>query len=459
MSKKEFAASRRQLLQAAGGVAAAAHLPKPLRAGVHVQGSDEIRVALVGCGGRGSGAAVNAVSVQRGPVKLVAMADVFEDRLNDSYKNLSGSITSRMDIPPERRFLGFDAYKRAMDTLRPGDVVILTTPPGFRWVHYEYAIQKKLNVFMEKPVSVDGPSSRKMLELNEKAISAGLKVGVGLMSRHTVGMQELAQRIREGAIGEIMLMRGYRMHGPAASSQSVPKPDGMSHLEYQIRRFHSFLWASGGCYSDFYIHHIDHLCWMKGALPVRAQGVGGRHYRVNPEGLPFVDQNFDSYAVEYTFGDGSKFFFEGRCMNGAHGIYSSYVHGTKGLGVVARAGDFGGPQAIHSNQILAPESLVWQSTDRSNPYQNEWEVLVGKIRDNEPHNEVKTGVETCLVTNMGRMAAHTGQEITFEQMLNCEHEFGPTVAELTSDSPSPLMPGADGRYPIPQPGILKDREY
>jgi predicted dehydrogenase len=451
--------TRRQFLAASGGLAAASLLPSVSKGGFHSQSNEEIRVALVGCGGRGSGAAVNAVSVKNGPVKLVAMADVFEDRLNDSLRNLERSVKDKMDVPKDRQFLGFDAYKHAMDSLRPGDVVILTTPPGFRWVHYEYAISKRLNVFMEKPVTVDGPSSRKMLALNEKAKSAGLRVGVGLMSRHTIGMQELAKRIQDGELGEILLMRGYRMHGPAASSQSTMKPEGMTDLEYQIRRFHSFLWASGGCYADFYIHHIDHLIWMKGALPIKAQGVGGRHYKENREGKVFVDQNFDAYAVEYTFGDGSKFFFEGRCIEGAAGIYSSYVHGTKGVGVVARSGDFGGPQAIYAGQNLAPEAMKWQSTDRSNPYQNEWEVLINKIRAGEPHNEVETGVSTCIATNMGRMAAHTGQEITYEQMLNCSHEFGVGVDRLTYASDSPLMPQFDGKYPVPEPGIKKDREY
>lgn len=451
--------SRRKFLQATTGFVAASLLPDLSRLGVHPGGNDEIRVAVVGCGGRGSGAAVNAVSVQNGPVKLVAMADVFPDRLEASYANLQESIKEKMDVPMERRFLGFDAYKHAMDALRPGDVVILTTPPAFRWVHFQYAIEKRLNVFMEKPVCVDGPSSRKMLELNDAAQAAGLKVAVGLMSRHTIGMQELEKRIRDGALGEILLMRGYRMHGPAASFQSLPKPIGMSHLEYQIRRFHSFMWASGGCFADFYIHHIDHLCWMRGALPVSAQGLGGRHFKRNREGVPFVDQNFDAYAVEYTFAAGDKFLFEGRCMEGAAGIYASYVHGTKGCAVVARSGDFGGPQAIYKGQKMEPSALLWESTDTSNPYQNEWEVLIDKIRAGEPHNELKKGVETCVVTNMGRMAAHTGQVVTYDQMLNCPHEFAPGVDQLNYASPAPLQPLPDGSYPVPAPGLQQDREF
>lgn len=459
MANKTTNPSRREVLLSSASIAAAALLPSWSRAGYHTQSDDTIQVALVGCGGRGSGAAYNAVSVKNGPVKLVAMADVFKDRLDSSYTYLQDEVKDKMDVPPDRRFVGFDAYKHAMDVLRPGDVVILTTPPGFRWVHYKYAIEKKLNVFMEKPICVDGPSSRKMLELNALAEKANLKVGVGLMSRHTIGMQELADRIRNGELGEIMYMRGYRMHGPAASSQSTEKPAEMSHLEYQIRRFHSFLWASGGCYADFYIHHIDHLCWMRGGLPIKAQGLGGRHYKSNGANKKFVDQNFDAYAVEYTFDDGDKFFFEGRCMDGAAGIYSSYVHGTKGMAVVARNGDFGGPQAIYKGHNIEPSALVWQSTDKSNPYQNEWEVLIDKIRANQHHNEVKTGVETCVVTNMGRMAAHTGQEVTYDQMLNCQHDFAPGIESFKTDSPSPLMPQADGSYPMPMPGINKDREF
>ena len=456
---KTNAPSRREFLQATGGLAASSMLGGIPLPNVHPGGSDLIQVALVGCGGRGSGAAVNAVSTKSGPIKLVAMADAFQDRLSSSFNNLKGSIGDKMDVPDERKFIGFDAYKHAMDCLRPGDVVILTTPPAFRWVHFTYAISKGLNVFMEKPVSVDGPTSRKMFKLAEEAVAKGLKCGVGLMSRHSVGMQELHDRIQRGQLGEILLMRGYRMHGPAGYFESLPKPDNMSHLEYQIRRFHSFLWASGGCFSDFYIHHIDHLSWMKNAWPVSAQALGGRHYRQDEQGHTFVDQNLDTYSVEYTFADGTKMYFDGRGVNGAEGIYSSYVHGTKGIAIAARANDCGGPQAIFHGQNTTGKP-VWQSKDNSNPYQNEWDELILAIRNNKPYNEVKRGVEASLVTSMGRMAAHTGQIITYDQILASDHEFGPNLDKLSTISDdSPLMPGADGRYPVPMPGINQKREY
>ncbi|HRF59505.1 MAG TPA: twin-arginine translocation signal domain-containing protein [Fimbriimonadaceae bacterium] len=451
--------SRRQFLKATGGVAAATALSGFGFPAVHTESSGTIKVALVGCGGRGGGAAVNALSTTSGPIQLVAMADAFADRLNGCYNNLKPSMGAKMDVPEDRRFVGYDAYRKAMDCLSPGDVVILTTPPAFRWVHFKQAIDKRLNVFMEKPVTVDGPTSRRMLLLADESIKANLKVGVGLMSRHARNLQELAKRIRNGELGEIVLMRGYRMHGPAGYSESLPKPGDVSDLEYQIRRFHSFLWASGGCFSDFYIHIIDHLAWMKNAWPISAQASGGRHYQTNGDGVPFVDQNLDTYSVEYTFGDGTKFYFDGRCQNGTHGKYSSYVHGTKGVAVASRANDCGGPSAIYRGHNMDDGKVLWQSTDSSNPYQNEWDALIDAIRNDRPFNEVKRGVDASLVTSMGRMAAHTGQVITYQQMLNCEHEFAPFLESLPEDPRAPLTPGSDGRYPAPQPGMKPNREY
>jgi predicted dehydrogenase len=452
--------SRRQFLKATGGMAAISALTGARIPAVHAASSEEIQVALVGCGGRGSGAVMDALATsKRGPIKLVAMADAYADRLERSYRGLSRFGGKQVDVPQERQFVGFDAYRKAMDCLKPGDVAIFATPPAFRWVHFQYAIQKGLNVFMEKPVTVDGPTSKRMLKLAEDSVARDLKVGVGLMSRHARALQELHQRIRNGELGEIVLMRGYRMHDPAGYFQSTPKPAGISDLDYQVRRFHSFLWSGGGAFSDFYIHLIDHLCWMKNAWPVKAQGTGGRHYKQAADGTPFVDQNFDTYSVEYTFADGSKFYFDGRCMSGAEGRYSSYVHGTKGMAIASAANDCGGPSAIYKGQSATPANLLWQSTDRSNPYRNEWDALIDAIRNDKPHNEAKRGVEASLVTSMGRMAAHTGQEITYQQMLDCEHEFAPGLDKLTKDSPAPLQSGPDGRYPVPQPGITTKREY
>jgi predicted dehydrogenase len=452
--------SRRQFLKATGTLAAASALSGVGVPAVHAASSDEIQVALVGCGGRGSGAAVNAMDTSRlGPIKVVAMADAYEDRLKGSYANLSQAGRKEFDVPADHRFLGFDAYQKAMDVLKPGDVVILTTPCAFRGVHFNYAIQKGLNVFMEKPVTVDGPTSKRMLKLADDAAAKNLKVGVGLMSRHAPHLQELQKRIQDGELGEIILMRGYRMQGPGADAVLSPKPADINDLDFQIRHFHAFLWTGGGCFSDFYIHLIDHLCWMKNDWPSKAQAVGGKHYKVDSDGRPYVDQNFDTYSVEYTFPDGSKYFFDGRNMDGTAGIYSSYVHGTKGIGIAAAGGDCGGPSSIYKGQKIEPASLQWQSTENSNPYQNEWDSLIDAIRNDKPYSEVKRGVQASLVTSMGRMAAHTGQVIGYDDMLNCPHEFAPGLEKLTHDSPAPLQPDKNGRYPVPQPGITTSREY
>ena len=457
--------SRRDFLKDSTRLAAATALAGVALPHVHAAGSDLIQVALVGCGGRGTGATVNALKTSgQGPIKLVAMADVFQERLSASLGSLSreSSVSSQVDVPPERRFLGFDAYKKAMDCLRPGDVAIFATPPAFRWVHFTYAVQKGLHVFMEKPITVDGPTSKRMFTLAEEATRKNLKVGVGLMSRHSRALQELADRVHNGEIGEIILQRGYRMHGPIGYFSSLPKPPGISELRYQVQRFHSFLWASGGNFSDFYIHIIDHLGWLKNAWPVKAQALGGRHYRQSPEGVTYVDQNLDTYSVEYTYADGSKFLFDGRCITGCWDHYASYLHGTKGSAIASASGDCGLPSRIFKTQQMRRSDMLWESkvpAGQEDPYQNEWHDLIDAIRNDKPYNELKRGVEASLVTSMGRMAAHTGQEITYEDMLNCEHEMAPGLDSLTEDSPAPLQADANGRYPVPMPGITRKREY
>jgi len=233
-------------------------------------------------------------------------------------------------------------------------------------------------------------------------------------------------------------------------------------LLWQIQRFHSFLWASGGCFSDFYVHHIDHRCWMKNAWPVKAQALGGRHYRKSGGGGTYVDQNFDSYSVEYTFADGSKFMMDGRCINGCNDIYASYAQGSKGMAIVSHHSDCGLPSSTYKGQNPERSNLLWVSkvnSDQQNPYQNEWNDLIDAIRNDKPYNEVKRGVEASLVTSMGRAAAHTGQEITFEEMLNSDHEYAPGVDKLTMDSSAPLRADSNGKYPVPEPGIKKKREF
>ena len=266
--------SRREFLQNTGRITAATTLAGLTVPRVHAAEDNTIRVALIGCGGRGTGAAADAMSVKQGPVKLVAMADVFENRLRSSLNNLKRqSMPTRSTYPRSASSSVSTAYQKGDGLPEAGRRCHLSRR---HWRSAGYIspmpFEKGLNVFMEKPLTADGPTSKRMLELAEESVAKNLKVGVGLMSRHSRALQELHQRIQDGAIGDIVTMRGYRMtgrwdrpsrrNGPASSS---------SELLWQIKRFHSFIWASGGCFNDFYIHVVDHCCWMKNAWPVKAQ--------------------------------------------------------------------------------------------------------------------------------------------------------------------------------------------
>ncbi len=448
--------SRRDALKTAGGIAVASAFAGLAIPNVHAAEDNAIRLALVGCGGRGTGAAINALAAKNGPTKLVAMADVFQDKLDNSFKTLTADDHGKqVEVSPEKQFIGFDGYKKAMDCLRPGDVVILTTPPAFRWVHFTYAIEKGLNVFMEKPVAVDGPSGQRMIKLGEEAKKKNLKIGVGLMCRHCEVRGELFKRIKDGQIGDIMLLQAYRMQGPVASEFSKPKPEGITELMYQIKRFHSFIWASGGCFSDFLIHNIDECCWMKDAWPIAAQASGGRQYRGD-----YIDQNFDHYSVEYTFADGAKLRLEGRNIPGCHQQFASNCLGTKGSAIISQQNHSPAKSRIFKGHNFVNDDVVWSAPQpEPDPYQLEWNDLLNAIRQDKPYNEVKRGAEASLVTAMGRIAAHTGKIVTFDDMLKSDLELAPDVDKLTLDSPAPVQMGKDGKYPQPQPGLKGKKEY
>ncbi|MCX6927530.1 MAG: Gfo/Idh/MocA family oxidoreductase, partial [Verrucomicrobia bacterium] len=234
-----------------------------------------------------------------------------------------------------------------------------------------------------------------------------------------------------------------------------PKPEDLSETLYQTRNFHSFLWSGGGVFSDYNIHQIDECCWMKDAWPVKAHATGGRHYRGTS-----LDQNFDNYSVEYTYPDGTKLWFTGRGENGCQAEFASYAHGTKGSAIISTSSHTPGKVRLFKGHNMTRDNMVWAFPQpEPSPYQLEWDDLIDAIRQNKPYNEVKRGAIASLVTSMGRMAAHTGQEITFEDMLNCEHEFAPDVDKFTMDSAPPVRADKDGKYPVPMPGITKKQEY
>lgn len=463
------ASTRREFLQSAGALAAVSALSQLQLPAVHAAGSDVLQVALIGCGGRGTGAAANALATTVARLKLVAMADVFSERLNRSYETLRSATTPRqqgtadswiasidpaqVDVPPDRRFLGFDAYRRAMDCLRPGDIVILTTPVAFRWPHFAYAITRGLHVFMEKPITVDGPTTRRMLALAEEASRKNLKVGVGLMCRHCEARKELLARIQSGVIGELTTLRTYRQVAPAGFVG--PRPANQSELLYQVQRYLGFFWASGGVFHDYIAHNVDECCWMKGAWPVRAQGQGARLYRGEA-----VDQNFDNYSVEYTFADGTKLFAYSRYMPGCHEEFASYALGTKGSAVISTFVHTPARCRLFKGYNVSRADLLWAAPQpEPNPYQLEWDHLVEAIVKNQPFNEVPRGAQASLVVAMGRKAVHTGQIVEYDDLLAGEEEFAPGVDQLTFESPAPLLADTAGHYPQPQPGVKRSREY
>jgi len=436
--------SRREFLQHSGRFAAASALAGLTVPAVHAGEEHTIQLAIVGSGNRGSGAVGNALSAPGGPVKLIAMADLFQDRLDRSHAALAKQFGDKIDVPPERRFIGFDAYRQAIDCLRPGDVALLTTHAAFRAVHLEYAVAKGVNVFMEKSFAADPGGIRRILKAGEAAEKKGLKVAAGLMCRHSTARQALIQRIRDGVLGDVQLIRAYRMQGGGPMG---PRKGDDSELLWQIRHSGACLWVSTGRWLDNMIHQVDECCWLKDAWPISAHGVGGR--------VPYstdCSQNLDSYSIEYTFADGSKAQVNGRFIGNCYNEFATFVHGTK------CAGQFSG--AIHAatvnlykDQRVAADNIVWQpAKETANPWQAEWNVLLDAIRNDRPHNETQRAAYSNLAGLMGRAAVHSGKIITWEEALASDFLFCPQVDSLTAESPAPVQADAQGRYPAPVPG-------
>lgn len=440
------AASRREFLRMAGRSAAATALAGAIVPHVHAAEDATIKLALIGCGGRGTGAVVDAFATSGGPIKLYAMADLFDSRLQGSLKRLGDAAPDKVDVTPERAFLGFDAYKQAIDCLSPGDVVILTTSSVFRPLHFEYAVQKGLHVFMEKSFAVDAPGTRRILQAAEESEKKNLKVGCGFMWRHSKARQEVVQRIYDGAIGDVHTLRIYRVHGPVY----CPKlPQGANELMFQLQRPVSFNWVTGGFFIDWHCHNVDQACWVKNAWPVAAQGMGGRCYAE-------AGNLFDHYSVEYTFADGAKLFAWSRHMPNCWEEYADFAHGSQGSAVIMA--NLGQPQPkIYKSQKMVKDELVWEYGQPDlNPYRAEWQILVDAIRQDTPHNEARRAGEANLATLMGRMATHTGRYVTWEEALNSNFEYIADIDHMTENTPAPLQAGPDGMYAAPQPGICKE---
>ncbi|HOX58612.1 MAG TPA: gfo/Idh/MocA family oxidoreductase [Candidatus Paceibacterota bacterium] len=436
--------SRREFLARGSAVAATSALAGVSLPWVHAAENSTIRLALIGCGGRGSGAVADAFDSSFGPVKLTVMADLFQNRLDRALQTLSEKFTDRVDVPPDRRFVGFDAYRKAIDCLRPGDVAMLTGYSAFRPMQLEYAVEKGINVFMEKSFAPDAPGLRRLLKAGEAAEKKNLKIAAGLQCRHSRNRQELVKRMRDGELGEIQLIRAYRMQPVGWLGK---KPADEKELFWQIRNFVHFIWVSGGLFAEMNIHQIDEICWIKGAWPVSAHGIGGRAAN-NTD----CSQNLDSLNIEWTFADGTKALDVVRWLPKCYEEFATFIHGTK------CAAHFSGPGHqgnvfTYKDQRCASDNIAWRAPkEEVTPWQAEWNALLEAIRKNKPHNETQRAAMSNIADLMGRAAVHTGQVITWDQMMASNFQFCPNIDQLTADSQPPIHPDAQGRYPTPVPG-------
>ncbi|MDR1962288.1 MAG: Gfo/Idh/MocA family oxidoreductase [Planctomycetaceae bacterium] len=443
MTLKNF--SRRTFLKGTGLAVGMAAGSGTLPFRVHAAEANTIKIALVGAGGRGRGAAINALSTA-GLTQLVAVADVFADRANASSEALVKQFAEqpgKVDLPAERRFSGFDAYKKAINCLDKGDVVLLATCPGFRPLHVEYAVSKGINVFMEKPFATDSPGTRRIQAAAKLADEKNIKIACGLMWRHCKAREETVARIHDGAIGQLIHLRGFRMHGPF--NPPKPKP-GQNEIEYQIRYFHGFDWAGGNVFIDYCIHNIDVACWAKGALPVSCIALGGRSV---PD---IVTQAYDTYYHEYTFPDGTHLTSHGRYRNKCFNMYSDFAHGTKGSAVLmdnlSQA-----KTRLYSDQTMLPDKQIWAFSDKEpNPYQVEHDLFFDAIRNDKPYNEGHRAAEANFAALLGRAALNSGQIVTWDQIVTSELSLCPNIDTLTFESEAPVKPNPQGGYPYAIPG-------
>jgi predicted dehydrogenase len=420
-------------------------MAKPVYAG----NDDTIKVALVGCGARGAGAAVQAIST-KGPVKLWAMADAFSDRLETCLRNMqrgfeasydrdaSGGVGERIDVPQERRFVGLDAYRKAIDS--GVDVVLLVEPPGFRPKHFEYAINAGKHVFMEKPVATDPTGVRRVLAAAEVAKKKGLKVGVGLQRHHQQSYLEALEKIHGGEIGELTALRCYWNGGSPAKT---PFARGeLGELEYQVRNWYFFAWLSGDHICEQHVHNIDVCNWIKDDHPVEAQGMGGRQVRTGKE----YGNIFDHHTVEFTYADGLKMYSQCRQIPGCWNHVAESAEGTRGV-----ANMNGGGAEIVVNGKSAWRSAHGRKAKKLSAYQAEHDALFDAIRNNKPFNEAEYGALSTMTGILGRMATYSGKTVKWDEAFNSTKVL--TTDAESWDAAAPVEPNEEGRYAVPIPGV------
>jgi predicted dehydrogenase len=418
----------------AGGLMAA-----PLMSGANYfsGGSDVIKVALVGCGGRGTGAAVQALSTKQN-VQLVAMADAFKDRLDNSYNDILEALEDKKDrvqVKEENKFVGFEGYKQAIAL---ADVVILTTPPGFRPIHFEEAVNKGKHVFMEKPVATDPAGIQKVLLAAEKAKAQKLNVVVGLQRRYQSSYRELLKRVQDGAIGDITSAQAWWNNDGVWVN---PRKAGQTEMEYQMRNWYYFVWLCGDHIAEQHIHNIDVVNWAKNAYPVKAQGMGGREVRVGKE----YGEIFDHHFVEFHYADGTILNSQCRHQKGTMSKVDELLIGTKGK-------VFCGNAVIKDNK----GGLLYQfdKKQENQPYQNEHDELFAAIAKGEYiFSDTENGAKSTMTTILGRMATYSGQVIEWDKAMNSGINLMPSA--FAFDAAPPVKPDANGMYAAAKPGVTK----
>jgi predicted dehydrogenase len=394
-----------------------------LTRGAYAGGDDVLRVGLIGCGGRGTGAAAQALSADPN-VKLVAMGDTFRDRLESSLKRLqdpSQGVAEKVAVDPDHQFVGFDAYLKVIDSV---DVVLLAEPPHFRPAHLKAAVEAGKHVFAEKPVAVDAPGVRSVLATSEEAKKKGLSLVSGLCWRYHQPMREGFQRVHDGAIGEIVTMQCTYHTSELWKHDRQPE---WSDMEWQIRNWLYFTWLSGDHINEQHIHSIDKLAWaMKDESPVKASGVGGRQVRTSPA----FGHVYDHFSVCYEYAGGVKAFSSCRQQDGCANDVSDHIIGTKGVF-----------HTLPRQEITGEDP--WRTRDRRNTmYQTEHDELFASIRSGNPINNGDYMTKSTLMCIMGRMSAYTGQTITWEQALNSQEDLRPPRYDwISMEVPPVAMPG------------------
>lgn len=425
--------SRRTFLKTAGALGVLSASAPGLSSGIYAAGSDTIKVALIGAGGRGTGAAAQLLNADKG-VRLIAVADAFENRAQSAAQRLKKQFPEQVDLPAERIFVGLLSFQ---DALAAGpDLVVLASPPGFRPMHYRAAVEAGKHVFMEKPCCVDAAGYRSLMETNKLADEKGLFVAVGLQRRHEPRYIETIKRIQDGAIGRIQFLRVY-WNGSGIWNR--PREPGMTEMQYQVHNWYHFCWLSGDNIVEQHIHNLDVANWVLGDQhPVEANGMGGCTARYLGE-FKGTGQIFDHHFVEFTYADGTKVYSQCRHMKNCFNQVAEFAHGESGVADCSGRIDQGG-------------KTVWKyEGPRPNGHQQEQIDLVAALRAGKRYNEGYIGANSSMTAVLGRAATYSGRVVRWDELVEKGGTQFPKV--LSWDAPAPVVKDAEGNYPIPMPGV------